>query len=362
MGLVDVKRVAEFYPTFLLGKVYAHGVWWYFPIVIGIKSTLGLLGLCGLAAFAAVTRRLGGAREMMYVLVPAAIYLIVAMMSGMNIGARHLLPMYAFLFVFAGGGFAVLLGGGRGWATVCGLLMAAHVASSLATMPNEMAYANEAWGGSRNVHNLLSDANVDWAQQLIQVKAWQDRHPGEECWFAYFAYPEVAPASYGIRCHPLATLDTIWLGGAEDIPADVNGHVLISAGDLSGCEWPSGKLNPYRAFQAAKPEETIDQGVFVYKGSFKLADAAADARVQHSGAMLKRQPEVAMALARDAVRIAPDNLLAQTALGDAAQALGNKEEARGAWQRALTLAGQLEPAARASYVPGLQKKLAELGG
>ena len=37
--------MAQFYPTFIFGKVYAHGQWWYFPAVILIKSTLGLLGL-----------------------------------------------------------------------------------------------------------------------------------------------------------------------------------------------------------------------------------------------------------------------------------------------------------------------------
>ena len=84
--------------------------------------------------------------------------------------------------------------------------------------PNYIAYANEAWGGPKNVHNLLSDANVDWAQQLYQVKQWQDRHPGEECWFAYFAWPEIDPATYGINCHHLPTIDTFWLGGADVTP------------------------------------------------------------------------------------------------------------------------------------------------
>ena len=66
--------------------------------------------------------------------------------------------------------------------------------------------ANEAWGGQRNVHNLLSDANVDWGQQLLQVKQWQDNHPNEECWFAYFAAPFLLPSDYGIPCKRLPTV------------------------------------------------------------------------------------------------------------------------------------------------------------
>ena len=179
IGLVDVGRMALFYPVFIFGRNIAHGVWWYFPSVIAIKTTLGLLALAGLAMYAAATRKLKWGREMDFLLIPALFYLAVAMVSGMNIGARHLLPFYAYLFVLAGGGAAALAASSRKWFVVCGLLLAAHVASSLVAFPNSMAYASEAWGGPANVHNLLSDSNSDWAQRLFQVRAWQQRHPGE---------------------------------------------------------------------------------------------------------------------------------------------------------------------------------------
>ncbi len=321
MGLVDVKRMAEGYPTFLLGKVYPHGQWYYFPMVILIKSTLGLLLLLAVAVFAAATGRLARGRELAYVCIPIVTYLAIAMGSGMNIGARHLLPLYAFLFILAGAGAAAMLPVSRGWSLACLALMAAHVVSSFTVYPTEMAYANEAWGGPKNLHNLLSDANVDWAQQLIQVKQWQDRHPGEECWFAYFAYPEVQPSTYGIHCHALPTVDTGWLGGAEMIPATIQGTVLISAGDWSGCEWPTGDVNPYRSFQALKPDEIIDHAVFVYRGRFDVHDAAGDARAQQSLVLLQAHDVPgALSLAREAVAMAPENVYAETALGSAAEA------------------------------------------
>src|SRR6202046_3484605 len=196
IGLVDVGRMALFYPTFIFGRNIAHGVWWYFPSVIAIKTTLGLLALASLAVYAAATRKLRWGREVNFLLIPALFYLAVAMVSGMNIGARHLLTFYAYMFVLAGAGAAALAASSRKWFTVGCLVLAAHVGSSLAAFPNAMAYANEAWGGPANVHNLLSDSNSDWAQRLFQVRAWQQRHPGVECWFAYFAYPEVNPAAY----------------------------------------------------------------------------------------------------------------------------------------------------------------------
>jgi 4-amino-4-deoxy-L-arabinose transferase-like glycosyltransferase len=323
MGLVDVKRMAEFYPTFVLGTVYAHGQWWYFPAVILIKSTLGLLALNALALFAAMTGKMGRAREVFYVLSPGAVYLAIAMASEIDIGARHILVLYALAAIFAGAGAAVLGARSRTWAWVMGALVAVHIASSLGSFPQQMAYANEAWGGAKNAHNLLSDANVDWAQQLYQVKAWQDRHAGEECWFAYFARPVVDPGVYGIKCHALPTGSTGWLGGADIVPPVIHGTVVISAGDLSGCEWPTGSDNPYRAFQGIRPAEVIEDGVFVYRGDFPMEQAAVLSRIQAVRALLRQhQGAKAVALAKEAVAIAPEDAEAKAALRHAEATMG----------------------------------------
>ena len=361
IGLVDVKRMAQFYPTFVLGHQLAHGVWWYFPLVILIKSTLGMLALVLLSCFAIVIGRLRKSREIAFLAIPWAVYLGVAMASGMNIGARHILPLYALAAILVGGGVAALAEKSRSWAWVCGGLIAAHIVSALLAFPNYIPYANEAWGGPKNVHNLLSDANADWAQQLYQVKAWQDRHPGEECWFAYFAWPEIDPTTYGITCHHLPNIDAFWLGGAEITPSVVHGNVLISAGDLSGCEWPSERMNPYRSILAVKPAESIDDGVFVYRGDFEMKQAAAVSRAMIAMRMMwKGDAKDALPLAQQAVAIDPTDIMSQTALGDASAALGMKDQARQAWTAALAEAEKLEPDAQVSYVPDLKEKLSKL--
>jgi tetratricopeptide (TPR) repeat protein len=268
------------------------------------------------------------------------------------------LPFYAYLFVLAGAGAAALAASSRKWFTVGCLVLAAHVGSSLAAFPNAMAYANEAWGGPANVHNLLSDSNSDWAQQLFQVQAWQERHPGEECWFAYFAYPEVNPETYGISCHHLPTADTSGLGGADIVPPVIEGTVLLSAGDLSGCEWPAASLNPYDAFRSIKPVETIDHSVMIYRGRFDLAQAAAMSRAQNATeAVEKGDAARALALAQDAVAIDPSSILGHEARGDALAAMGRKEEARQEWDTALRAAHKLEAGAQPMFVPDLESKL-----
>jgi hypothetical protein len=362
MGMVDVKRMAQFYPTWIFGKTYSHGIWWYFPIVILIKTTLGLLALTALSFFAVFTGRLRNkSRELAFVLIPALFYLLVAIAAGMDIGARHLMPVVTFAFILAAGGITALATSNKRWAWVGAALILAHIGSALTVFPNYITYANEAWGGPKNTHNLLSDANVDCAQQLYQVKAWQDRHPGEECWFAYFAYPEIDPAMYGIRCHHLPNADTSWFGGTDIIPPVVNGSVLLSAGDLSGCEWPTGRMNPYAAFQSRKPTESIDYAVFAYHGNFQMNQAAALSRAQRAYELLgKGKPADALALAREAVAIDPGEITSQTALGDISAAMGQKDAALQAWQAALAIARQFEPDAQLSYVPDLEAKLKKL--
>ena len=159
----------------------------------------------------------------------------------------------------------------------------------------------------------------------------------------------------------LPTADTGWSGGSAIVPPVIHGPVFLSAGDLSGCEWPSDQLNPYRSFEHVKPAASIDYGVFVYQGSFAVPQAAALSRAQHvSGLLQQRQPQQALMLARQAVAVDPGDLAAETSLGDAAAATGQIVEARAAIESAILAAKRLPPDAQKSYLPDLQTKLSKL--
>src|SRR5207244_9697733 len=94
---------------------------------------------------------------------------------------------------------------------------------------------------------------------------------------------------------------------------------------------------------------------------FPMQQAAALSRAQHANQLLAAgKHEEALALAREAVAIDPAEIISQTALGDAASALGQKDEARQAYQAAIDSARRLEPDAQVSYIPDLEKKLRKL--
>jgi MFS family permease len=364
-GMVDVRVFGKIFSTFVLGRWHPHGVWWYFPAVLAIKTTLGLMALLGLAVFAMVTGKLGKwqdkdrIRPLVYVLLPGALYLAVAIINGLNIGVRHILPLYPLAVILAGAGVAALATRSRRWMWVCVALIAAHIASALSVFPNSLAYANEAWGGPWNAHRILNDSNVDWGRQLYQVEEWEDRHPREECWFAYTVRPFIHPETYGVHCHILPN----GLGGSgpEAVPPIIHGSVLLSAGEVDGSLWPSQEMNPYRGFQTMKPDEEIDYGVLVYRGDIHMEETGGLSRAFLSQEKLEaHQAQEAMALAEEAVKLSPGQLYPEWTLGDAAAALGKKDEARNAYQAAIVAAKKLDSERQAQYIKDIEASLQKL--
>lgn len=374
-GLVDIRVFAKNFNSFLLGRWYPHGILWYFPVVILIKATLGLLTAIALTVFAIVTGKfdahfklgtpsqLDRGRAVVYLAVAGTVFLAVAIQNGLNIGVRHILPVFAVAVVLAAAGLASLAARSRAWAWTCAVLLAAHVVSSLSVYPNIIAYANEAWGGARNTHLLLGDSNVDWGQQLIQVKQWEDRHPGKECWFAYFVGGLVSPEMYGVHCHvlPNSMMSHVPFGGLEMVPPLIHGSVLLSASEVAGGTWPLTEMNPYSRFQNLKPDEEIDYGILVYDGDIPMSDASAMASALQAERLLEaKQIQPALAMAEQAVRAAPGNLFAQWALGGAAAAAGRKDEARTAFNKAIEASVVMEPERRAEYDKAIQEELDKL--
>src|SRR5262249_38328552 len=160
-----------------------------------------------------------------------------AMLSGMNIGVRHIMPVYVYLAALAGGTVWNLADSNRRWVYVASALLLLHVGSSVKAFPNYMPYANEAWGGPSQTYRRLTDSSVDWAQQLKSVKRYCDEHGLREDvkagWFAYFGQGVLEPRYYDIPLKALPTADSLWIGERIQVPPVIDGPVFISAGVLA---------------------------------------------------------------------------------------------------------------------------------
>ena len=358
-GLADVRMISDFYASYLLGKPYPHGVWFYFPVAMLIKSTVPFLVLLAMSVWAIVRRRLP-AREVWFLALPPVLYLAVAMSAHMNIGMRHVLPMYAFLTVLEAGAAVALAKHSRKWLCVVIGLLAFQVFTSVRTYPDYIPYANELWGGPKETWHLLSDSNADWAQQLKATSRYLRERGVKDCWFVYFGEGVIPYQYYRIPCRALPTQDALWVDEKfYDVPVEVDGPVLISGGDLSGFEYGPAELNPYAQFQTLKPSAVIQNGVYVFDGHFAIPMAAAVGHVQKAEEYLQaKQLEQALQEAETAVALAPTSVKANVVQGDALAAMDRKEEARKSYETALKLAQTIAPEFQVGWVSGIQQKLA----
>jgi tetratricopeptide (TPR) repeat protein len=128
---------------------------------------------------------------------------------------------------------------------------------------------------------------------------------------------------------------------------------------LSGFEFGSDALNPYRQFNQVQPTALIQGGVLVFDGRFPVARASALSFAQKSwNQMAAGNFDQALAEATSAVATDPDCIDAEEAMGDALAALHRTGDARASWQAALALAQKLEPGAREGRIARIERKLA----
>lgn len=366
-GMAHVLVQSKAFASYVMGTVYPHPVWFYFPVAMAIKSTLTFLVLFAVSLWVVASGRLactGGSdrvrarRGVAYMLVPAGVYMVFAMAGGMNIGVRHVLPVYVFLAVLIGGAASALMARDRRWMYGVVALLVFQAVSVLHAMPAYVSYANELWGGPAEVHRYLSDSSSDWGQQMKSVKRYLDKNGIKDCWFAYFGEGVADFSYYGIPCRPLITADSLHIGVPRDVPVEIDGPVLVSAGVLSGFEFGPGPLNAYGQFQQAKPVAVIDDGVFVYEGHFAIPLASALSHMQKSGLLLTQKDAAgALAEAQQAEALAPESAAVNAAMGRALEANGRGDEAKAYYQRALGIAQTVEPRFQEGLIAEMEKRL-----
>lgn len=149
--------------AYLLGEYRLGGWWYYFPVAIAVKTTIVFL-LLALASIGVLARR-----RAWQALAPAlaAMAIVMACMPvNINIGIRHVLPIYPLLSVSAGCAMALLWRGKARAAIV--LALAAEVFVSARAHPDYLAYFN-AFAGDEP-QKILLDSNLDWGQDLLRLE------------------------------------------------------------------------------------------------------------------------------------------------------------------------------------------------
>ncbi len=235
-GVLDVLgHNAQGHQGYLLGKVSQTGWWYYFPVVLAVKSTLPLLALTVLGA--AFGRRAAAPA------VAAGALLAVCMTSNLNLGVRHILAMYPLLAVIASGAFAsgrrVVLAGALG-------LAAWQAGESLAAHPDYLAYFNQIARGREE--QFLLDSNLDWGQDLQRLRLYLRQNGIETVYLSFFGRGEA------IRRR---------IPGVRPMPPHhpPRGWAAVSQAHLVGLALPGYNLGWLKHF---RPRARIGKSILVY--------------------------------------------------------------------------------------------------
>jgi hypothetical protein len=193
--------------------------------------------------------------------VPLVIYALAAISSNLNLGVRHVLPLYPLIYV------AIGMSAARVWIAkpqvtkIAGAALAVGLAvESIVAFPNYIAFFNVAAGGSRGGLALLSDSNLDWGQDLPLLARWQREHPDVTLFFCY--YGSTDPAAYGIR---YLNLPGGYYLDRDFHRPDQPGVMAISASRLQGA-FLSPPLSSYyaRIREQQRPIAVLGGTIYLY--------------------------------------------------------------------------------------------------
>ncbi len=274
----------------------------------------------------------------MYLALPALVYFLISTTSRLDIGFRHILPIFPFLIVLIAAAAWGLMQQSRAWAYVVGALLLLHVGSSLHAFPYYLTYSNEAWGGPKNTYKYLSDANAGWDSDLKAVRDYVAAHQISDCWFAYSG---LAPFPYyKIPCRVLPTFMSANDGTERGpIPESIEGTILLDEEEHAGIWWGPGKLNPYSEFINLHPDDIIAGETLVYHGRFDMHDASAISHLHAADTLLRMgKPDQALPEFQTALAMNPNSVAAHVDYGVMLFLTNKRNEAQAEFQKASEIA------------------------
>lgn len=278
-GLYVVATYSLVRPAFFNGK-FGEGGWpLFFPYCFLVKTPLSVFVVLVLAAIASFgfwyrSKSEGGVpirgsiAAGIYRTSPLWIFLlvywIVAVNTDLNIGQRHILPVYPATFILAGAAGYWFNRRDRLFQIILTAALAFFVMESFVTWPNYLAYFNQIAGGPENGYRHLVDSSLDWGQDLPGLKAWLKRHGLEDegsppVYLSYFGNGD--PMYYGIDAERLPGYPDLDLKSHEIVPLQ-GGVYCISATMLQMIHiYPAGPWNEdyERAYQALSGYAQIAQ-------------------------------------------------------------------------------------------------------
>jgi hypothetical protein len=264
-GFVRFFEHSEARRAFLLGEVSATGFPHFFLVSFLVKTPLPLLGLL-LLALAGRGREAARPGALAAAWIPLLTYAALTQTRGLNIGHRHLLPLYPCVFVVAGVAAAWLPRRfGRAGAFVLAGLLGWYAWGTLRVHPHPLAYFNETVGGPANGWRVLVDSSLDWGQDLTRVEPWMRRHGIARYKLSYFG--SASPVYHGITGEMLPGYSSPRVPRVtrEVRPGDV---LAVSATNLQGIYIEDEDQPLMARIRRMEPFARIGYSILVFRADF----------------------------------------------------------------------------------------------
>ena len=279
LGLLMVmQRGAGGHTTYFLGEISAAGWKTYFPIVYLIKEslTLHILTLIALLYAAWLIRKPFWQNSFQRIkdwikshlpeftmLVFIGIYWTASLSSNLNLGVRHLLPVFLFTFILVS---AII----TSWLKspylrikyfLLGILILWQLISVISIYPHFLAYFNELAGGPNRGYIYTVNSNLDWGQDLKRLKKWVNENKIDKIYVDYFGGGDLK--------YYLKEKYEPWWGTRDPKELPKGNYLAVSASLLQG-----GRGEPARGFDQPTgyyhwldkytPVTKIGYSIFVY--------------------------------------------------------------------------------------------------
>jgi hypothetical protein len=285
-GLLYTHMTTKLQSSFLCGKYSLTGWWYYFPLATLFKTPVatlvgGIFALTVLIFFRSskpIPKHKFDGWTLMCLGVPLILYGYFALRTNFNLGLRHILPLYPFLFVLIG------LATSRAWIfwgrkarIVTALVAAGLVLESTASFPNYLSFFNAPSGGARGGIRLLGDSNLDWGQDLKLLAEWKKKNPDRKLYLCYFGMAD--PAYYGIDYINLP--GGYRYGPAVQFPTDP-GTIAISATHLQGIHLEPALRSYYAPLRRAEPMDVLGSSIYLFDSTLLTGNKPIGAKMNRS--------------------------------------------------------------------------------
>ncbi|MDP1538584.1 MAG: glycosyltransferase family 39 protein [bacterium] len=273
-------RVAGGNTTYFLGEVSNLGWAPYFPIVYLIKEPLTFHILTLIAILYALwllfrnpfwkdvknktTKWIKAHFPELAMLAFIAIYWTVSIKGSLNIGVRHLLPVFPFTIILVSAMTVKLLK--KPYLKIKYIILIILILwqafSVISIHPHFLAYFNEFIGGPANGYKYVVDSNLDWGQDLKRLKNWTNVNNIEKIYIDYFggSSPE----------HYFKEKFSPWWGTRDPKELPQGSYLAISTTSLQGGRGKKipgleGPEDYYLWLNKYQPVAKIGYSIFVYK-------------------------------------------------------------------------------------------------